>query len=63
MNSDLLELDLPVFDRPSFPPPVLTLEQWLDWVDEVRRYTPKAQLNQWIHDERNRPVDEPFVME
>lgn len=62
MNSDLLDLDLPIFDDTLFPAPVLTLEQWLAWIDEVRRSVPADQFERWIHDERRCAVAEPFVM-
>lgn len=63
MNPSLLDLDLPTFAGEGFPPPMLTLEAWLDWTDWCRRRLVKPEhFERWVNDERRRPVDVPFVL-
>ena len=62
MNPDALDLNLPMFDRTGPPPPVLTLEEWLEWTDEVRRCTPPEHFERWIRTESHGPADQPFEL-
>lgn len=58
-----LDLDLPVFP-PDFdlPPPILTPEQYLEFLEEARQLQLRAAFEAWLADPKSLPSGAPFVM-
>jgi hypothetical protein len=63
MNATARHLQFPSFESGKFPPPELTLEEWLEWIEWVKSDLVSAeQLNTWIHDPNREAVPIPFVL-
>lgn len=52
MNIPDLTLKLPVFDDRLFPPPVLSMDEYVEWVFECLKWNPMTD------EERQRRIDE-----
>ena len=57
-----LDLKLPFYAGPDFPPPVLSPERYLEWIESLHDWMKKAGTLAGIIARRPRPVEEMFVL-
>ena len=60
----LLDLEFPIFtDADRAPePPVLTVEEWAEWLEEARALQPPGALEEWLRDPASLPRGERFEL-
>ena len=60
----ILQMEFPIFppgfDPPS--PPVLSPEQFIEWLEEARAIQPREAFEAWLLDPASLPHGEPFVI-
>lgn len=57
ISPGLLELDFPVFteEKPAPATPVLTVEEWVAWIEEARQLQSPEALEIWLYDANSLP--------
>lgn len=60
----LPDLEFPVFPPGLEPPgpPVLSPQQFIEWLEEARALQPREAFEAWLADPASLPRGEPFVM-
>ena len=65
MNTpDLISLEFPVFtaENPAPEPPMMTVEEWVVWLEEARKLQSPDTLEAWLHDPNSLPRGERFEL-
>ena len=57
-----LDLKLPFSPEPDFPPPVLTAERYLEWIESILGSMKKDGTLERLIANRTRPAEEMFVL-
>ena len=63
-TADLLSLEFPIFtaENPAPDRPVMTVEEWVVWLEEARKLQSPAAFEAWLNDPDSLPRGEPFVL-
>ena len=63
-TADLLTLEFPVFtaENPAPERPVMTVEEWVVWLEDARKLQSPAALEEWLRDPNSLPRGERFEL-